>query len=109
MASLIERLKRMEARAALRVNETASLDAETRERFEKWPGIILQRYCEGRLDALADELPAFRALLEALAAHGFAVHQHGSWHPLYRVDDEHLTAEVLRHLNAAGVEQPPCE
>ena len=106
MAGLVERLRRLEASVSLRVSEM--WDEETRRRFGRWPEIVLQRYCEGRLDALAQELEPLHKLLDVPAKHGYAVQQGGSWHPLYRVKDECLNEALVQRLNAFDVEPPVC-
>ena len=106
MANLIERIRRLEARALLHANE--ALTESERASLDRWPEILLHRYCEGRMDALAAELGPVRKLLAGLAEHGYAVQQSESWHPLYAVDDERLNEVVRKRLNAADVEWPSC-
>ena len=67
-------------------------------RLERWPEIVLQRYCEGRLDELANAFEPLQKLLRGLLEDGFAIQNGASWHPLYTIGDQWLDLRVVNRL-----------
>jgi hypothetical protein len=90
------RISALEARALLHTNE-ALTEADCR-RLERWPEIVLQRYCEGRLDELASAFEPLQKLLRGLLEDGFAIQSGGSWHPIYTIGDQWLDLRVVNRL-----------
>ncbi|WP_233842199.1 hypothetical protein [Dyella sp. 2HG41-7] len=101
MGKITNRIQRLEERLT-----EAAIDevGEDHARLQGWPKIVLQRYCEGRLDELAATYAPVRKLLCYLAEHGYAVQCSDIWHPLYALEDEKLNQAVVDRLNAQHVE-----
>lgn len=94
--NLSDRIRRLESSVAMSaVNELT--DRESKQ-LARWPELVLERYCEGRLDELASAFEPLRKLLHALLEDGFAIQSGGNWHPLYTIGDQWLDLRVLNRL-----------
>jgi hypothetical protein len=102
--NLRDRLKRLEDTA--RIDSIEPLGTRQLSQAGRWSEIVLERYCEGRLDGLAaqPELPIGK-MLRGLAADGYAVEVDGHWHPLYIGCDARINAQVIDRLDQLAEER----
>lgn len=99
--NLSDRIRRLELGVVMSA-VNALTDRESKQ-LARWPELVLERYCEGRLDGLAATLEPVTRLLNTLSRDGYAVEIAGCWHPLFAVGDTALDARVLDRLS--GVQQ----
>lgn len=95
---LRDRLRRLEAAAVVTIEPLSEIE---RKQLDRWPEMLLERYCEGRLDVLAaaPDLPIGK-LLEGLAEQGYAISAAGCWHPLFLGADTETNARVIARIES---------
>lgn len=97
---LTDRIARLE-RIRLSGKEHESIGAYCRRVQKSWTAVVLESYCDGRLDQLAaDRSTPVALMLERLRQAGHAVQIGSHWHPLFLGDDEGTNEKVRTTFEA---------
>ena len=97
---LSERIARLEW-IGLHSEKRESIRAYCTRLQKPWTAVVLESYCEGRLDQLAaDRTTPVSLMLENLNLTGHAIQIGSHWHPLFLGDDEGTNEKVCATFEA---------
>lgn len=97
---LSERIARLEW-IGLHAEKNESIHAYCAKVQKSWTEVVLEAYCEGRLDQLVgDRNTPVALMIERLRLTGHAVRIGSYWHPLFIGDDEDTNEKVCTVFEA---------